>query len=110
MSFSDLNINISEEKTKDKNGRKTTKKQPIIIENYKILRPLEEGKFGVVFLGKHLLTGEKVAIKVIDKLQHKQRTLDEIKREAEIIKRLDHPNIIKVEDYFIVKKCCRTKT
>jgi len=104
MSFSELKINVSEEKTINKNGSKTTKKQPIIIENYKLLRPLEHGKFGVVFLGKHLLTGEKVAIKVIDKLQHKQRTLDEIKREAEIIKRLDHPNIIKVNQIIDTEK------
>ena len=104
MSFSELKINNSEEKTFNKNGPKTTKKQPIIIENYKLLRPLEQGKFGVVFLGKHLLTGEKVAIKVIDKLQHKQRTLDEIKREAEIIKRLDHPNIIKVNQIIDTEK------
>jgi len=104
MPFSELKINVSEEKTINKNGPKTTKKQPIIIENYKLLRPLEQGKFGVVFLGKHLLTGEKVAIKVIDKLQHKQRTLDEIKREAEIIKRLDHPNIIKVNQIIDTEK------
>jgi len=88
----------------NKKGSKTSKKQPIVIENYKLLRPLEQGKFGVVFLGKHLLTGEKVAIKVIDKLQHKQRTLDEIKREAEIMKRLDHPNIIKVNQIIDTEK------
>lgn len=104
MPFSELKINVSEEKTINRNGTKTTKKQPIMIENYKLLRPLEQGKFGVVFLGKHLLTGEKVAIKVIDKLQHKQRTLDEIKREAEIIKRLDHPNIIKVNQIIDTEK------
>ena len=68
--MSNSNVKISDGDSINKKGQKTSKKQPIIIENYKLLRPLEQGKFGVVFLGKHLLTGEKVAIKVIDKLQH----------------------------------------
>ena len=54
-----------------------------IIGNYKLLRTLEKGKFGVVKLGKHIHTGEKVAIKIIDKKQHKQRTFDEILREVD---------------------------
>ena len=71
-----------------------------IIGNYRLLRTLDKGKFGVVKLGKHILTNEKVAIKIIDKKQHKQRTFDEILREVEIMKRLDHPNIIKVLQTF----------
>ena len=74
-----------------------------IIGNYRLLRTLEKGKFGVVKLGKHIHTGEKVAIKIIDKKQHKQRTFDEILREVEIMKRLDHPNIIKVLQTFDMK-------
>ena len=74
-----------------------------IIGNYRLLRTLEKGKFGVVKLGMHILTNEKVAIKIIDKKQHKQRTFDEILREVEIMKRLDHPNIIKVLQTFDMK-------
>jgi len=104
MSSPNTNIKSFSGESSTKKGSKPSKKQPIIVENYKFLRPLEHGKFGVVFLGKHLLTGDKVAIKVIDKLQHKQRTLDEIKREAEIIKRLDHPNVIKVNQIIDTEK------
>jgi len=104
MSFSDSKTQHSDGSHINKNVSTKSKKTPIIVENYKLLRPLEQGKFGVVFLGKHLLTGEKVAIKVIDKLQQKQRTLDEIRREAEIMKRLDHPNIIKVNQIIDTEK------
>jgi len=104
MSLSDSKTKYSDGASPNRNVSTKSKKQPIIVENYKLLRPLEQGKFGVVFLGKHLLTGEKVAIKVIDKLQQKQRTLDEIKREAEIMKRLDHPNIIKVNQIIDTEK------
>jgi len=104
MSSPNTNIKSFSGESSTKKASKPSKKQHIIVENYKLLRPLEHGKFGVVFLGKHLLTGDKVAIKVIDKLQHKQRTLDEIKREAEIIKRLDHPNVIKVNQIIDTEK------
>ena len=77
-------------------GKSKHTKNQLIIGQYKLLKTLQKGKFGEVKLGKHLITGEKVAIKVINKLQQKQRTFDEILREVEIMKRLDHPNIIKV--------------
>jgi len=76
---------------------KKPKKQTIIGE-YTLHKTLEKGKFGVVKLGKHVITGEKVAIKVIDKQQQKQRTLDEMLKEADIMKRLDHDHIIKVHE------------
>jgi len=71
-------------------------KNETLIDNYKILKTLEKGKFGVVQLAKHKLTGEKVAIKVFHKLQLNSCNLKDIWREAEIMKTLDHPNIIKV--------------
>lgn len=95
MSLSQLQTLQISEDSANKKELKSTKKG-CVIGNYKLLKTIEKGKFGVVRLGKHILTGEKVAIKVINKLQQKQRTLDEILREVEIMKRLDHPNIIKV--------------
>jgi len=89
-------ITLSEDSTNNKTS-KMSKKQTIVGE-YKLLKTLQKGKFGVVKLGKHIVTGEKVAIKVIDKQQQKQRTLDEMLKEADIMKRLDHHNIIKVHE------------
>lgn len=66
------------------------------IGKYKLIKTLENGKFGVVKLAKHKLTGEKVAIKIVDKLQLNSSGLKDIWREAEVMKTLDHPNIIKV--------------
>lgn len=89
-------ITLSDDSTNN-NTSKMTKKETIIGE-YKLLKTLEKGKFGVVKLGKHIVTGEKVAIKVSDKRQQKQRSLDEMLKEADIMKRLDHHNIIKVRE------------
>jgi len=89
-------INISGDSA-NKDTTKMTKNQNIIGE-YKLLKKLQKGKFGDVRLGRHIVTGEKVAVKVMDKRQQKQRTLDEMSKEADIMKRLDHHNIIKVHE------------
>lgn len=75
---------------------KSTRNGETIIGKYKFLKTLEKGKFGVVKLAKHTLTGEKVAIKIVDKLKLNPSSLKNIWREAEIMKTLDHPNIIMV--------------
>lgn len=58
---------------------------------------LGEGTFGVVRLGTHILTGEKVAIKQIEKskiTQKMERT--RIEREIKILKIMHHSNIIQL--------------
>ena len=37
------------------------------LENYSLGKQIGQGTFGKVLLGKHVLTGEKVAIKVLEK-------------------------------------------
>lgn len=56
---------------------------------------LGRGTFGKVKQGIHLPTGEKVAIKIIDKKSIEDED-DEIRiqREVEIMKKVRHPNII----------------
>ena len=44
-----------------------TRNGTVIDQRYKLLSTLGKGKFAVVKLAQHLLTGEEVAIKVIDK-------------------------------------------
>lgn len=98
-------------KTKDKKiiGQKRDisydprKEQKLKLELYKTLGPftlgekLGEGTFGVVRLGIHSKTGEKVAVKILDKnkiLEKKDRI--SIEREIKILKYLHHENIIQL--------------
>ena len=65
--------------------------------HYKIQRKLGEGNFSTVKLASHSLTGEKVAIKILEKtkvtkLEEKER----INRELAIMKKLNHYNIVKL--------------
>ena len=65
--------------------------------HYKILKKLGEGNFSTVKLASHSLTGEKVAIKILEKtkvtkLEEKER----INRELAIMRKLNHYNIAKL--------------
>ena len=56
-----------------------------------------EGTFGKVRLGTHTLTGEKVAIKILekDKIQDKA-DIERVTREIQILKIVRHPNVIQL--------------
>ncbi len=66
---------------------------------YSVGEVLGSGAFGTVWAGTHRETREKVAIKIVDR----QRQLVEDFRlepaEAEILKKLSHPNIVMLLDY-----------
>eukprot|EP00002_Diphylleia_rotans_P002555 TRINITY_DN115_c1_g1_i1.p1 TRINITY_DN115_c1_g1~~TRINITY_DN115_c1_g1_i1.p1 ORF type:complete len:491 (-),score=81.15 TRINITY_DN115_c1_g1_i1:1147-2619(-) len=67
------------------------------VGNYQIDRTLGEGTFGKVKLGIHLLTGEKVAIKILDK----EKLVDpldreRLSREIRIMKIVNHPNVVRL--------------
>ena len=55
------------------------------------LSPFCLGSYGNVHLGKHLLTGERVAIKIVDK-----KHVMDVVREVEIWSRLRHPRIVRL--------------
>ena len=58
---------------------------------------LGQGSFGTVRLATHLLTGERVAIKILERARIKEK-IDKtrIEREISILKRLIHPYIIRI--------------
>ena len=60
---------------------------------------LGQGTFGVVVLGTHQLTGEKVAVKILEKekiIQEADKT--RIEREIKILKNMRHNNIVHLYD------------
>ena len=67
------------------------------IDNFKIEKTIGEGTFGKVKIGIHIPTGEKVAIKILekDKIQDNE-DLERITREIKYLKILKHPNIIQI--------------
>ncbi|KAF9407147.1 MAP/microtubule affinity-regulating kinase 3, partial [Podila epigama] len=63
------------------------------IAHYTFLKQLGQGRFCTVHLARHFYTEKLYAIKVIDKQVHKTDILLRLRREAELLESLDHPNI-----------------
>ncbi|XP_012161815.1 serine/threonine-protein kinase par-1 isoform X3 [Ceratitis capitata] len=71
-------------------------KETIRVGFYDIERTIGKGNFAVVKLARHRITKTEVAIKIIDKSQLDSINLQKVYREVEIMKRLNHPHIIKL--------------
>uniref|UniRef100_A0A8D0GYX0 non-specific serine/threonine protein kinase n=1 Tax=Sphenodon punctatus TaxID=8508 RepID=A0A8D0GYX0_SPHPU len=85
------------------------------VGNYLIGRKLGEGSFAKVREGLHVVTGEKVAVKVIDKKRAKKDTYvtKNLRREGQIQQMIRHPNIAQLFDiletensYYLVMELC----
>ncbi|XP_048451056.1 serine/threonine-protein kinase NIM1-like [Rhincodon typus] len=63
---------------------------------YRVRGEIGSGNFSQVKLGVHLLTREKVAIKILDKTKLGQKTQRLLSREISSMERLHHPNIIRL--------------
>ena len=74
---------------------------------YDNIKTLGEGSFGLVYLGKHKISGVERAIKNInkDKANLSEEEEQTLIREINILKTLDHPNIMKVYEYFNNPNC-----
>ena len=70
---------------------------------YEILSKLGSGSFGNVYLAKNKYTDEKVALKQIKKSTANLLSDGEIKDEIEILKTLDHPDIVRIIESFNTK-------
>ncbi|CCG24130.1 Snf1 protein [Candida orthopsilosis Co 90-125] len=69
------------------------------IGKYQVLKTLGEGSFGKVKLAQHTVTGQKVALKIINrKTLAKSDMQGRIEREISYLRLLRHPHIIKLYD------------
>ena len=80
---------------------------------YKILSKLGAGSFGMVYLAQNKYTKEKVAMKEIKKSNKDLLSDGQIRDEIDILKKLDHPDIVRIiesfntkESYFLVTEYC----
>ncbi|KAK1443235.1 serine/threonine-protein kinase [Babesia gibsoni] len=70
-------------------------------QNYKAVKLLGKGSFGEVLLCLNRATGQQYAVKVIVKSSVKRKGDQEsLLREVEVLKGLDHPNIMKIFEFF----------
>jgi serine/threonine-protein kinase len=79
-----------------------------IIGNYEIISKLAEGGMGAVYRGRHINLPREVVIKCILLSGFSQGTHDLLKarflREARLQSQLDHPNIVRVYEFFLAEE------
>ena len=88
------------------------------IGDYTLGTELGSGAFGKVVLGKHILTNEPVAIKILDKmiLSHTPDDYQSVRQEINILKSVKHKHIVQLYDVlqtsrhiFIIMEYCEGK-
>ena len=106
-----------EESQDDKNKKKSDTKMivaidPNIIVTKGITNPREiylrekalgQGSFGTVYLVKHLQLQRYYAMKVIKKKSKSPTEEENLMNEINILRKLDHPNILKITDFYNLK-------
>ena len=86
---------------------KETKFNPInendspLEKDYQIHETLGKGAYGKVVKALHLPSGEFRAIKIINTRHLHKEDKNKIFQEIKILSKLDHPNIIKIYEYFL---------
>ena len=68
---------------------------------YKPKKMLGSGSFGCVYEAKNTVFGNSVAMKVIKKDKNNELDEQEIRNEIDILKKLSHPNIVKIYEFYI---------
>jgi calcium-dependent protein kinase len=108
------------EKTNDNNNKaakgkilnlETIEKNILVLENkgslvkyYKILDKIGNGFFGKVYKVFHNETGQLRALKVVKKeIINLQDDSKKFLKDIEVLSQIDHPNIIKIFEYFIAE-------
>lgn len=72
----------------------------LIDGRYRLVRHLQRGGTGTVFLGEHIHVGRAVAVKVLRAaLAGEARVAERFAREARIISGLEHPHTVKLFDF-----------
>jgi serine/threonine protein kinase len=71
-----------------------------ILTYYEVGEVLGKGKYGTVRQARHLLSDRECAVKLVKKKDLDIKELELLRREIEVLKVCQHPNIIKFYDVF----------
>ncbi|XP_051547682.1 serine/threonine-protein kinase BRSK2-like isoform X1 [Myxocyprinus asiaticus] len=71
---------------------------------YRLEKTLGKGQTGLVKLGVHCVTCQKVAIKIVNREKLSEAVLMKVEREIAILKLIEHPHVLKLHDVYENKK------
>lgn len=84
------------EVSKSSKSKSSSSMREQVVKNYRLVKTIGKGNFARVMLARHIPTNSEVAIKIIDKTQLNPNSLEKLFREVAIMKKLNHPNIVKL--------------
>ncbi|XP_009297840.1 serine/threonine-protein kinase BRSK2 isoform X2 [Danio rerio] len=67
---------------------------------YRLEKTLGKGQTGLVKLGVHCITTQKVAIKIVNREKLSESVLMKVEREIAILKLIEHPHVLKLYDVY----------
>ncbi|XP_051925327.1 serine/threonine-protein kinase BRSK2 isoform X1 [Hippocampus zosterae] len=67
---------------------------------FRLEKTLGKGQTGLVKLGIHCITGQKVAIKIVNREKLSESVLMKVEREIAILKLIEHPHVLKLHDVY----------
>ncbi|XP_071062897.1 serine/threonine-protein kinase BRSK2 isoform X7 [Pseudochaenichthys georgianus] len=67
---------------------------------YRLEKTLGKGQTGLVKLGVHCITGQKVAVKIVNREKLSESVLMKVEREIAILKLIEHPHVLKLHDVY----------
>ncbi|XP_029109725.1 serine/threonine-protein kinase BRSK2-like isoform X3 [Scleropages formosus] len=67
---------------------------------FRLEKTLGKGQTGLVKLGVHCVTGQKVAIKMVNREKLSESVLMKVEREIAILKLIEHPHVLKLYDVY----------
>jgi calcium-dependent protein kinase len=86
---------------KQVSGDTTAKKEVSLCDVYELdKQPLGRGSYGEVWGATHRQTGARRAVKSVDKMIVAKTRSDFLRRELDILRQLDHPNILRLYEAF----------
>ncbi len=74
---------------------------PFDLRRYELRRILGAGAFGIAFECYHRYLGDRIVIKSLN-ITHLNRPISEVFNEARLLRQLDHPAIIRIEEFDFV--------
>ena len=108
----DLNATNETSSSKVPNSAASNTNSEVLLGRFRVQKVLGEGAFGKVYLAKDEHLNRLVAIKISKEIINDQKILDSFLSEAQMLAKLDHPNIVPVHDvgnsategFFIISK------
>ncbi|XP_028822210.1 serine/threonine-protein kinase BRSK2-like isoform X4 [Denticeps clupeoides] len=89
-------------------GRETSSGSSVLhasyVGPYRLEKTLGKGQTGLVKLGVHCVTCQKVAIKIVNREKLSESVLMKVEREIAILKLIEHPHVLKLHEVYENKK------